>query len=205
MSEENNEIKASKKRKKLDTNVITAIAVSIISLCALFVSIYQTKILAEQQKLITAAEKAQLWPNITSDFGGFSSEGKYNLIYFNISNHGIGPAVVEEFKIFYHDKEVENWIELYKAISNSDEFLGNYASYFNSTPRIRQVIPAGEKIKLLELKNIGNYPKVKAFIDEISEGNKVEFQLIYSSVFNDRWIVRGKLNDDPTPELITIK
>ncbi|MEM6877317.1 MAG: hypothetical protein AAF544_02065, partial [Bacteroidota bacterium] len=43
---------------------ITTIAVTIISLCALVVSIYQTKLLAEQQELATKAEKAQLWPNL---------------------------------------------------------------------------------------------------------------------------------------------
>lgn len=62
---------AKKKSWSADQSLIATLALAVISLCALFVSIYQTRVLsmqqevmAEQQRIMMESAKAQLWPNI---------------------------------------------------------------------------------------------------------------------------------------------
>ncbi|MEL7160786.1 MAG: hypothetical protein AAFN92_08510, partial [Bacteroidota bacterium] len=90
--------------RRPDSNMIIAIALAIISLCALIVSIYQTKILVAQQELAVQAEKAQLWPRVEASFGGVFSGTQYTEVAFTLENVGTGPAIIDEFSLFYKGK-----------------------------------------------------------------------------------------------------
>ncbi|MEM6397992.1 MAG: hypothetical protein AAF741_16700 [Bacteroidota bacterium] len=175
---------------------ITAIAVTIISLCALAVSIYQTKILAEQQALATKAEKAQLWPrlNFNSEME-VRQEGFYSLSLY-VTNVGVGPAIVENFKLMYKDSQFYFWsYPLEQAFGEvaADSMIAEYLEGMTSnTLKIDQVIPAGQKIKLFNI--TANEPGLfeDGFNLYVSE-DQPRFEVIYRSVFDDRWEVKSKL------------
>ena len=187
-------------KRKFDPNIIIAISLGVISLCALFVSVYQTKILADQQELMTAAEKAQLWPNINVGFGGVSDENGFKQVYFKISNDGIGPAIIEDFSLNYGGKKVESWLDICRdqlSSKQEDAFFDN-VSYTNSTLKKKQIIPAGESLFLFKMEFDQTEPFQYLFQRFVGE-NQPKFSLRYSSVFKDEWIVSGKLDSEEPP------
>ena len=183
---------------RMDPNMIIAIALAIISLCALFVSIYQTKILAEEQALNIKAEKAQLWPRISTSFGGRYKNDQYEQLSFSIENEGTGPAIIESFVLIYKDRNYKNWSDLLNAIieESGQENTGRTLTARDATNTILQ---SGEKNTLFDL----SAPDPSSFknVFKAFEGDDCpEFVVCYKSVFDDYWYFRGSLHDDCKPE-----
>ncbi len=85
-----------KNRWPLDQSLVATLALTIISLCALFVSIYQTRVLsqqqevmAEQQRIMTESAKAQLWPN--ASFGRYRAYDPGGIHLNRLSRYFINP------------------------------------------------------------------------------------------------------------------
>ena len=120
---------APKKGWTLDQSLLATVALSIISLCALIVSIYQTRVLsmqqevmAEQQRIMTESAKAQLWPNVgVIRYRAYDSEGRYlDSLEFMIGNNGTGPAIIKKATVEYNGEYAKSWGELFRLTKYPD-------------------------------------------------------------------------------------
>jgi hypothetical protein len=188
---------AAAERKKgwtLDQSLLATVALSIISLCALIVSIYQTRVLsmqqevmAEQQRIMTESAKAQLWPNVgVIRYRAYDSEGKYlDSLEFMIGNNGTGPAIIEKATVQYKGKNVESWGELFK-LTNYPDTLSTIV-YNGSISR--RVLPANSSSRVLGLSE--NQPLME-HIGRIIDNEGFTITICYRSVFNEYWLYEQK-------------
>ncbi|MEO0732135.1 MAG: hypothetical protein AAFZ52_04835 [Bacteroidota bacterium] len=180
-------------RHRPDANVVIAIALAIISLCALIVSIYQTKILVAQQELAVKAEKAQLWPRVEANFGGFFMQGQYTRVYFTLENVGTGPAIIEDFSLRYQGQDCISWIDLYHRMVGEEKPLGD-VTFVNLFPT-DAVLQAGEELTIFRIEP--NAPDtLLPVLQQFGQEGLIDVAFCYRSVFGDRWSVRGDLLAD---------
>ncbi len=82
-----------------------AIMATIVSLCSLFLSIYQTKIMIKQQN-------ASVWPNLLL-FSTNSLENNQFSQSITLWNQGVGPAIIQEVKVEFRG---QMYNEAYDAV-----------------------------------------------------------------------------------------
>ena len=166
-------------RFKNPQNII-AIGVTIISLCALLVSLMQTGIMKEERELMREYSRASVWPRVE-----WSSHKSHNpddrsiekfVIY--LSNSGVGPAIITDVKVTYNGKIANNWWDIfqYQEIPDSIETTISNRS-FNG-----RILKIGETLEILNLNH--NPPLAEAFYNRI-EGLEVE--IYYESIYKEKW------------------
>ena len=172
-----------KERKKSflqDPQNIIALGVTLISVCALIVSIKQTQIMSEERNMSFEQAKASVWPRL--DIGpnySMSDEDdsieKFSLI---LNNGGIGPAIITQVRVYYEDEIVNDWWELFSYFNLPDTLnisIAN-ADFHNS------IIKIGEERTVLDLNE--NLPIAQAFFDHQS---KITIEIFYESIYKERW------------------
>ena len=104
------------KSKLSDPQNIIALGVTIISLCAFIVSVYQTQIMQEERELMREYSRASVWPRLalSASKGHNSEDGRINHFELFIMNNGIGPAIITDVKVTYKDTVANDWWELFK-------------------------------------------------------------------------------------------
>lgn len=171
-------------------------AVILISLFALFVSLYQTRILVQQTQLNTESAKAQLWPRVNLDFGGvFSTEiASYEEVWLKMTNVGIGPAIIQDFQIEYKGEEFSSWWSLCQYLLPNEVYSSSNFSMTNANPT-NQVIQAGESITVFALAPQEPTDFQVAFEALVAEDGP-QISCCYQSVFKDSWVINGLLSAD---------
>lgn len=180
----------------LDQSLLATVALSIISLCALIVSIYQTRVLAQQQevmaaqqRIMTESAKAQLWPNVEIDrFRGYKDGATIDSLEFVIVNSGTGPAIIEGATVQYEGKYARVWRELYRLTNLPDTVSGfaNTAGFSSGT------LPIGQARTILGLSFNQSLMEHMERVEE--EGFTIT--ICYRSVFNDYWLREHKYGRD---------
>jgi len=97
--------KSSKSNLK-DPQTIIAIGVTVISLCALFLSLMQTRIMQQEQKLQQEYYRTSVWPRLQLAMtkGHNPKDGSIARLSLNLSNNGVGPAIITDVKVTYKNK-----------------------------------------------------------------------------------------------------
>ena len=140
-----------------------------VSVCSLFIYIYQSKILSEQQQVA-------VWPYVQwarSDIDGFQ---------LLASNKGVGPALVRKMDMRYKGKAINSNRELLEAVMGpSDEVI------IHNSAVLHAVISPGEKITFL---SIPDKASGKTFAAKF---NRDEFVLniTYCSIYGRCWVTSG--------------
>lgn len=185
--------------KKLNWETFKTVSVILISVFALFISLYQTKILVQQNSLSTEVAKAQLWPRIEIDFGGiFDSEQGCKQATLELKNVGIGPAIINSFQIAYQNKSYDGWWMLCREIADPGVLDGGNFSFTNRVP-INQVIQAGETLVLFSLAAEDHLP-FQSLFDVLFSAEGPELAICYSSVFDDHWQIGGGMDETLLPQ-----
>lgn len=172
--------KLSKSNFFSDPQSIIAVGVTVISLCALIVSIHQTKILKEENELMREHSRATVWPYLefVAAKGHNSEDNSINQFNFSISNNGIGPAIITDVRVRYNDKIVQDWWELFniQGIPDSiDYFITNKS--FNGT-----VIQPGKTTEILNLD--ANLPLANEFFKRLAG---LSLEIYYESIYGEKW------------------
>ncbi len=148
----------------------TALAL-IISVVAMFISIYEANILKSQQT-------SMVWPylDITEQYDG---EG----FGVQIANKGTGPAIITSVQVDYNNTPMDNMEELMDSLNPKRTF--GYDILRNSTVG-NQVFMSGEKRFVFGL----------PYNDEtrivLSNLNKVRIRIGYKSVLDEYWFLDSK-------------
>ena len=191
-----------KKRWTIDQSLLATVSLSIISLCALIVSIYQTRVLssqqevmagqqrimAEQQRIMTESAKAQLWPNVEISRYRANKQDSIYQLGFTVANTGTGPAIIEGITIKYQGKYAKSWKSLFKLINLPDTISSTVDNQLLSG----RVVQAGEQTTFLD---VSSYPPLMNYLARIlfQEENPPEITVCYKSVFNDYWLLTTEL------------
>lgn len=162
-----------------DPQTFIAIGVTIISLCALIVSLMQTTIMREERELMREHSRASVWPSLSltrsKSHNPDNSLAAFSLI---LSNDGVGPAIITDVKVTYKGKEAEDWWELFDIMEIPDTIntaIGT--SSFNET-----VVKIGESKLILNLDN--NLPLAQEFYKYWDE---VKMDIYYKSIYDEQW------------------
>lgn len=142
----------------------------------MFVYIYQTRIMQKQQHVA-------VWPYVEF-LPSFGPHG----YYIEITNKGIGPALVKNVTIKLNGKEVSDLSEMFQILTDS-----SFTEYGYSTVRGRVIAPS-EVIRAFEISD----PQYAEAIRKKMAEQKFEYEICYCSVFNECWTSRGTVITEST-------
>lgn len=158
----------SKHKKTSTLQVIIGVSAVLVSLCALFVSISQARLMREQMHLA-------VMPRIDISFSENSSKN----LNVAINNCGIGPAEIVATKIEYNSIAVTNWDELF-SIMNKDSLK---LEDFSSTKLKNRMLVPMQIFPILTIPDGNLYKLLKA------NKEKVRITIYYKSLYNDYFVV----------------
>ena len=157
------------------SNKAITFAAIFVSICALFVSIYQTRILSQQKD-------ASVWPYVR--YGPSYGE---NYFYVTVSNDGVGPAIIDEMKYIYNDSIFYYIDELGDYIIEEikqDSILYDGGFTYSNLENQGRALKAGEAIKIINFLN-ADTEFLKAFRDK---ANEVTIRIKYCSIYKTCWL-----------------
>ena len=159
------------------TEIIIAIAATIVSICAMVTTVYQTYILRQQQH-------AAVWPRLQlSNAYWVTSDTAFYQLY--ITNNGIGPAIIREVSIEYEDSLYLTTAGLAQKIARQNDLPDSvaYQNYRDLFPDM--VIPQQETWMLLE---ILKREYVIPFVEK-REDKAIKITVNYESLYGESWEV----------------
>jgi len=84
-----------------------AILAVIISIGAFAVSVYEARIMKDQQAIMQSQQKASVWPFLEADVK-FDFDSSRSTAILDIKNNGVGPARIKSFFVTIDGKRVED-------------------------------------------------------------------------------------------------
>jgi hypothetical protein len=155
---------------------IVSFSAILISLATMGVYIYQTHLIQKQQN-------ASVMPYL------MISTSTHNEKHFSVEvvNNGLGPALIEEINVYFEGKQYKN--------CDLSTFLYNYnprkdTLYFsNGNIAAGMLIPSGKTLIHVEAYDKKSATKMK---DYIWEKKSLDIEIIYSSIYGEKWIVKIK-------------
>ncbi len=160
-------------KRRWSTDRIVSFSAIMISLITLMVFIYQTQLMAEQQRL-------SVLPHLS--FGYINTGGPNFTVY--LSNDGIGPAFVEKMEIQYKDSTYRKDLPtfLYQDVPEMDSIQ----NVVHANIVEGQLIPAGRRIEVLKVQNsLVDANRLYSLIGSLD----FRAELIYKSAYNERWLL----------------
>lgn len=166
----------------LDRSDYLALAALLLSMMALFVSIYEARILKEQQQIMLAQEKTSVWPYLDGRLA-YEYSDKIRIRY-TLENKGIGPSKIRRMKLLFDDHPIESYTELLDSL---DQFFPD-SSDVGVSYRVAEgeVISPDEKMELLVIEGL-RFPNDWQKVRELN----LQFDLCYCSVYDDCWRLWG--------------
>lgn len=153
---------------------IVSFSAILISLATMGVYIYQTHLIQKQQS-------ASVMPYLRMSYS--YDQDRFQ---FLITNEGLGPAFIDEVNTYYKGKKYSRDI----AIFFQDHYRKIDSTIYLSYSNIEEgmLFSNGKKINIVsKFNSVENTKKLrKIFFDE-----KLEMEVIYSSIYGEKWITRG--------------
>ena len=174
-----------KESKLRNPQNVIAIGVTVISLCALIVSVQQTQIMKEERELMREHSRKSVWPRI--EWGTAKS---HNLIdrsvekyAIYVTNSGIGPAIITDVRIGYKGTFARNWWDLFRLQEIPDTINTNISNRsFNN-----KIVKVGETIEIL---NLNHNPALADAYYQRTKGISIE--IYYESIYGEKWKYDGQ-------------
>lgn len=164
----------SEKTKFWNADKIVSISAILISLATMSIYLYQTHLIKKQQS-------ASVMPYLRM---GYSyDEDRFEVLLYN---EGLGPAFIEEVNVYEANKKFPK-IDIPTYFQT--EYLKKdtiYLAFANVGEGM--LFAAGKNITMISLKkNIEDTEKLK----QIFLNGKLEMEVIYTSIYGEKWKVRG--------------
>ncbi|MBN7816241.1 hypothetical protein [Algoriphagus pacificus] len=167
-----------------DPQNIIALGVTLISVCALFVSIAQTKVMIRQGNLMEVQAKSSVRPilRLTGTRNFDPQTGLLKEFFITISNSGVGPAMIDDVQISYNGIPLENWTDLFYKLEIPDTI----PTFVDRKQLNHSIIQAGESYRFLDLSQ--NQALAQISFEKISS---LDFKLLYSSIYSDQFELKN--------------
>lgn len=157
-------------KRPISTDTIIALAATITSICALVVTLYQTKLTREQQL-------NSVWPyliaNEVIDDNGLTG--------ITIANPGIGPAIIDSVQVFYKGRIYRSPTAVVQAISKQQKREADEISWYQTALEKGFVISQGQTMNWLTV--IGKADNA-LFRKELPGIKAIVY---YHSIYNEHW------------------
>ncbi|BDX06135.1 hypothetical protein [Planctobacterium marinum] len=155
---------------------------TVASVCAIITSVIALFVAWDQSVVMRAQQHASVWPIVISD-ATISQNETQNYIEFNVSNVGVGPAIIRDSKLYFNDKLVEHFSTFQEQLfvgSQKESLSGMFAS-FNG------VLGAGESKTALKLwwpRNDVSDADFVAMVEQfVASDSRFAIEQCYCSVF----------------------
>lgn len=165
-----------------DVSLLTSISAVFLSLAALIVSIYQTKIAREQQQM-------SVWPHLQADY--IKTNDEFSCV---LRNKGVGPAIIRSVRILYRGRRFDSYYQL--AIRQLEEDTLHMAR--------RDTVPMGFSFGSLGVGDVlksdgevtvghvfGNSRMAGALVSVVRD-TTYGLTIVYSDVYNNCWQLDGQ-------------
>lgn len=160
--------------RRINPEWVVAISAVIISLCALGVSIFQTRIMKQQQA-------HSVWPHLQV------YNSNLNGLELTLENKGVGPALVNEVEYSFDGKTTHKINELIEMIFAADGTVSPDSTINFRYSHIENLVLApNDSHLLLDIK----YPEAKIVNRAF---DKIGFRLCYCSIEEECWHITGLL------------
>jgi len=163
----------------------------IVTIFAISISLFTLIVFARQTSIIEKQSRLSVMPYLNIETGYNPNEDSIKL---TLNNYGVGPAVIEEMRIFYAGTTYE--MDFAEFLQN-DAFQTDSVAVLASASIDRGLaIPAGAERIAVKFGGSGDrYIKTEKFLRKL-ERNEFDYEIIYSSIYDDRWRIRG-IDDIP--------
>jgi hypothetical protein len=181
----------------INADRIVSVSAIVVSLGTLFLIMYQTNLIREEQK-------ASVMPSLGVGYG-IHIEGNEFEEYIRIRNRGLGPAFIREVRIIDNEEVFETdpvGYLLGQELHDRKEAI----TINRLLPGV--IIPANESLELyrkqldstsqVSLRETFSFPEI--FLDELFElpdhrtvqpGAQATIEIIYENIYGDRWVARS--------------
>jgi len=170
--------------RRVDRSLVVALVAVAISLIGTLVSIYEARILRDQQSLLTQQKSASLWPYVVAvpnmTFSGDSSVE----LRMEVINNGIGPAILGDVKYLYREEGYESY-SIHRPIQK--EYKPIFDIQLTQNYQLdSSVLQPGELALAFTLNMNLIEPDSSISISNII-ANKLSVEFCYCSVYGDCW------------------
>jgi hypothetical protein len=140
-----------------------------VSVCSLFIYIYQSKLMAEQQQVA-------VWPYVQWD------TTNHDTFEINVRNKGVGPAIVRKAHMSFNGKAMRDHRELVLAVMENKPNVAWINSYLEGS-----VLAPGEKLTVIALTDPAQQ---REFATRLNAG-KFAMEITYCSIYGRCWTTSG--------------
>jgi len=163
----------------------------IVTVTAIFISLFTLLVFARQTSIIEKQSRLSVLPYLNMETGYNPDE---DFITLTLNNYGVGPAIIEEMKIFYKG---ETYGMDFAAFLQNDFFRKDSIAVLASASIDKGLaIPAGAERVAVKFGGSGErYIKTEKFLRKL-ERNEFDYEIIYRSIYDDLWRIRMS-NDIP--------
>lgn len=150
---------------------------------------YATYVQADATRKIQVSETYPFISYGTSN----TTDGKDQVISFNLTNDGVGPARLKQIEFNYKGQKLENPRQFLQLCCGDDP--NNRVKFVSGN--VSGMLRPGEQHDFIRLER---KPENSALWDKLNvERWKVEVKACYCSIFNDCWVLESASKKDPTP------
>lgn len=187
------------KTKGPSTDRIIGISAMLISLMTLIIFLYQTHLIKDQSRL-SVRPRLTFNKNVVKSITKNETEGDQIMIEITLSlrNDGLGPAIIESSRILDRGSSYELMTFFEEAYPALLEF-----GFFTQITELTQgeAIRASKSIDLFTYQyDLMNEEAIKKLLNaEIVYDFPFEYEVIYSSMYEERWQVRSNTEGHPVP------
>ena len=182
---EERSVRLDARRARTVLDWVLSASAALVALCALGVSLYQTRLMREQQR-------ASVWPRLDlPQTTGGSTYGRM------VRNQGLGPALVRSVEVTVDGRPMHRWNDVATALlaDSADEIFRRdtaLAAQHNSVKRGLVILP-GATVHHMRLES-----RIVAPLFERAARRRLQTTICYCSLYGDCWIAR-EAADDPAP------
>ncbi len=163
-------------KRRFNLELLLGISATFLSLAALVVSIFQTKIAREQQQ-------ASVWPYLQTEvFVTNDADPAKDRLEFKLMNNGVGPALLKQVTVSYGGKPYRTHIEAFDTAINEDSLYAGSEAY--RTIDLDKVIKANEEWTVYE---VSQSRKAVQLINKIVNDSSFHLTIRYGDVYGNCW------------------
>ena len=180
MSEDRSSILSS----RLTGSQIASLIAVMVSISALAVSIYEARIMKEQQQLMVSQQKTSVWPYVKGNtLLRFDSVSSIRVV---LENKGIGPALIDDIQLSINGSVATDYTDLNDKLG---AIFKDHVYYLSLASLSEHVLAPGEILELMKVR----FPPFNDDYIVVSE-MEIGYDLCYCSVYEECWKVntRGK-------------
>lgn len=149
---------------------------------ALILSVTSIVIAIQNEHAMQRLVTANSWPYLELSHG--NALAGTHALHFDVTNAGIGPAMIEKLVVTYEGQPVRDAHELLTRCCGPESTWGNPDAEINTVAA--RVLPARETIYFLKVPQQGSNLDVWNRLD--AARFKISMAVCYSSVFGEHWI-----------------